>query len=100
MPVRTEAAAESRVITANPGEDASSMINISWIMDASKAYGKVKYTKKTDTNWQKAKSVMGEKELVTLYTDIDDFYHYYVELKDLEPGTEYMLSLIHIFQSL
>jgi len=31
MPVRTEAAAESRVITANPGEDASSMINISWI---------------------------------------------------------------------
>ena len=61
MPVRTEAAAESRVITANPGEDASSMINISWIMDASKAYGKVKYTKKTDTNWQKAKSVMGEK---------------------------------------
>lgn len=93
MPVRTEAAAESRVITANPGEDASSMINISWIMDASKAYGKVKYTKKTDTNWQKAKSVMGEKELVTLYTDIDNFYHYYVELKDLEPGTEYMYQV-------
>ena len=60
MPVRTEAAAESRVITANPGEDASSMINISWIMDASKAYGKVKYTKrliligkKLNQSWEK-----------------------------------------------
>lgn len=89
IPIRVDANIEATIITANPGEDSSSMMNISWLMDSSKTKGKMVYTKKSDSEWKNSETVDGVKELVDIFRG-KVFYHYYVELKDLDANTEYM----------
>lgn len=88
-PVNANAAAEATIITANPGEDSSSMMNISWMMDVSKTNGRAVYTKKSDADWTNATTVYGDKKLVSIFHE-RELYHYFVELTELDSNTEYM----------
>jgi len=92
MPVKAGAQTEATLITANPGEDSSSMMNISWNMDTSKTNGRVVYTKASDTNWENATTVYGDKNLVDVFHE-REFYHYFVELTDLDSNTKYMYKV-------
>lgn len=88
MPVKVGASSDAVMITANPGEDASNEIGLSWHMDVDKKNGKAIYTKKTDVDWNEAQEVFGEKEIVTVFHG-RTFLHYTVLLTDLDSDTEY-----------
>lgn len=91
-PIKIEATSDAVMITANPGEDASSQIGISWHMDVDKTKGKVIYTKKTDTNWEDSQEVFGEKEVITVFHG-RTFLHYTALLVNLDSDTEYMYKV-------
>lgn len=91
-------------VIANPGEKADSQVRINWHADLDS--GKKNYciyTKRSDTKWKKAKKIRARAEFCTAFDSLyskkangENFYEdavfmrYKVELKGLEPDTEYM----------
>ena len=91
-------------VIANPGEKADSQVRINWHADLDS--GKKNYciyTKRSDTKWKKAKKIRAHAEFCTAFDSLyskkangENFYEdavfmrYKVELKGLEPDTEYM----------
>lgn len=110
---------ETKMIIANPGINANSEINISWHTDLSHTNSLLVLTKKEDTNWMNSKTYKGIYEKIDVFnhnysidSDRNDIYedviflHYHVELKDLEPNTQYMYKVgeetfsdIHYFKT-
>lgn len=93
---------EAYTIIANPGEDAGKEMRISWHTDMGVEGCFVEYTKKVDTNWEKARKVPGQYEVSTTWDGIDTrigtnrftqdikLYKYGAVLDNLEPNTDYM----------
>jgi hypothetical protein len=97
---------DAYTIITNPGEDASSEMNINWHMDQSTPSGKIIYTKKGDTNWKKAITVSGVCKANTVFegmsskdssgTDIvekPNIQRCTANLTNLESDTEYMYKV-------
>lgn len=94
---------DAYTIVANPGEDASVEMNISFHTDLDKTSCYVLYTKKSDTEWKNANKVYGKYEISTEFDGnssvdsngksiIEDakFLNYSVTLAPLDSDTEYM----------
>ena len=94
-------------IITNPGEDASTTINISFQTYFDVSECEVEYTVKTDEYWFKSKTIkaLGEKNLCfdgnsskdssgTNITENGKLYDYNVTLDNLDPDTEYMYKVI------
>lgn len=106
-------------IITNPGEDASSEMNISWHMDKEARGAKIVYTKKSDTEWEDAITLEAISEDSDVFENMASknakgediienphIQHCTVDLKDLESDTEYMyrvgsdvLSEVHYFKT-
>lgn len=107
LPVKTRAVvSDAHTIITNPGEDASSEMNINWHMDQSLTNGKLIYTKKTDTQWQQAKTIAGVCKANSVYDGMSskdasgkdivenpNIQRCTVNLTDLESDTEYMYKV-------
>lgn len=93
---------DAYTIITNPGEDASSTIRISWHTDLGVDGSFVEYTKRTDTNWENAKKIIGEYVVSTTWDGIDTrvgatrftqeikLHKYGATLQNLEANTDYM----------
>lgn len=90
-------------VIANPGERASDCIRINWHTDTDSRKSYCTYTKRSDSNWKQARKIKAQQKLCTAYDSLfskkasgEDFYERArflrntVELKNLEPDTEYM----------
>lgn len=90
-------------VIANPGESATHRVRINWHTDTDNGKSYCTYTKRSDINWEQARKVKAQQELCTAYdglyskkTSGEDFYESArflrntVELKNLQPNTEYM----------
>lgn len=93
-------------VIVNPGENASNEIRLNWHTDLSSGDSFITFTKKTDKNWKKARTLKADQEICTVFDGIfskkpngDDFYEEArfirntIALKGLEDGTEYMYRL-------
>lgn len=93
---------EYTVIT-NPGESAAHRVRINWHTDKGSGKSYCTYTKRSDIHWEQARKVKAQQELCTAYDSLfskkasgEDYYENVrflrntVELKDLDPDTEYM----------
>lgn len=100
------AAGEVYSIVSNPGEDASTQMNIGWHADLECTNGFVSYTKKSDTAWARAVNVKGTWERCDVFDGVYSktasgadfrekavFLDYGVTLAGLEPDTEYMYKV-------
>ncbi len=101
------AASDATMIIANPGEDASTEMRISWHTDVDVTDGFVEYTKKSDTKWKKAQKVVGSYVLSTAWDGITSIVSsaaggftqdikvnkYGAVLKNLKPNTDYMYRI-------
>lgn len=94
---------DAYTIVANPGEDASVEMNISFHADLDKTSCYVLYTIKSDTEWKLAKKAYGKYEISTEFdgnssvdskgktiTEEAKFLNYSVTLAPLDSDTEYM----------
>lgn len=99
-------AAEIVMLTANPGEDCSTEMNIGWHADLNETSCSVIFTQKQDASWARAKTVQGTSEPVDVFYGIDSktpegedwkedarFLDYGVALTGLKPDTEYMYKV-------
>lgn len=99
----TPARAEVRALTANPGEDCSTQINIGWHADLGETSCSVMYTTRQDSEWKLATTVTGQARLAEVFHGIDSktpdgidwkeeakFLDYGVTLTGLTPDTDYM----------
>ena len=90
-------------VIANPGESATHSVRINWHTDLNCGKSYCVYTKRSDINWEQARKTKAKQELCTAYDSLfskkasgEDFYENVrflrntVELKNLEPATEYM----------
>lgn len=93
-------------VIANPGENASSQINLNWHTDPGTGAANITYTRKSDRKWKKAQTLKADQALVTVFDSIyskrpngEDFYEDIrflrntITLQDLKAGTEYMYKL-------
>ena len=93
-------------VIANPGENASEEIRISWHTDMNSGDSFCIYTKRNDIKWKKAMAAKADQEVCTVFDSIysktangEDFYEEArflrnkVSLKDLKADTEYMYKL-------
>lgn len=93
-------------VIANPGENASSQINLNWHTDPGTGAAYITYTRKSDRNWKKAQTLKADQALVTVFDSIyskrpngEDFYEEVrflrntITLEGLRPRTEYMYKL-------
>jgi hypothetical protein len=93
-------------IVTNPGEDASTQMNIGWHADLGSTNGFVSYTKKSDTAWARAVNAKGTCERCDIFDGVysktaagADFHEeavfldYGATLTGLEPDTEYMYKV-------
>lgn len=110
---------DAYTIIANPGEDATTEMNISWHTDLQNTESYIIYTKKDDINWENAIKVNGTYERSEQFNgnysknaNNEDFYeeaiflNYSANLVDLDSDTEYMykvgqntLSEVHYFKT-
>lgn len=99
-------AADVYSIVTNPGEDASTQMNIGWHADLESTNGFVSYTKKADTVWARAVNVKGTWERCDVFDGVYSktaagvdfheravFLDYGAMLAGLEPDTEYMYKV-------
>lgn len=90
-------------VVANPGESAAHCVRINWHTDLNSGKSYCIYTKRSDADWSQARKIKARQELCTAYDSLfskkasgEDFYEKArflrntVELKRLDPGTEYM----------
>ncbi|MBI1292310.1 hypothetical protein GC173_13900 [bacterium] len=102
----TSAHAEIRVVTANPGEDCSTQINIGWHADLEETSCALVYTTKGDEAWANAITVPGASTQSDVFDGIDSktpdgkdwkeeakFLDYGVNLTGLKPDTEYKYKI-------
>jgi hypothetical protein len=93
-------------IVTNPGEDASTRMNIGWHADLESTNGFVTYTKKSDTAWADAANVRGTCERCDIFDGVYSktaagadfreaavFLDYGATLAGLEPDAEYMYKV-------
>jgi len=93
-------------IVTNPGEDASTQVNIGWHADVGVTNCFVTYTKKSDTAWAQAVNVNGTYEYCDVFNGVysktaeganthEDavFLDYGVTLKGLDRDAEYMYKV-------
>lgn len=93
-------------IVTNPGEDASTQMNIGWHADTGSSNCFVSYTKKSDTAWAQAVNVKGTHEYCDAFNGVysktaaganihEDavFLDYGATLKGLDRDTEYMYKV-------
>ena len=110
---------DAYTIIANPGEDASSEMNISWHMDQGIEGSKIIYTVKSDTEWKDAISVPGVCKASNVFegmssknasgadvTENPKIQTCTANLTNLESDTEYMykvgssaMSSVHYFKT-
>lgn len=90
-------------VIVNPGESAIHRVRINWHTDMNSGKSYCVYTKRSDINWEQARKMKAQQKLCIAYDSLfskkasgEDFYENIrflrntVELKNLEPGTEYM----------
>lgn len=93
-------------IVTNPGEDASTEMNIGWHSSADLTNSFVCYTKKSDAAWTNVANAQGASQLATVFNGISSktasgadlteeaiFLDWGVTLTNLEPDTEYMYKV-------
>lgn len=93
-------------VIANPGENASTQINLNWHTDMGTGASYITFTRKSDRNWKRAQTLQADQALITVFDSIyskrpngEDFYEdarflrNTITLEDLKPGTEYMYRL-------
>lgn len=104
MSVTAFATSDATMIIANPGEDASTEMRISWHTDVSVTGSFVEYTKKSDITWANARKVVGSCELSTTWNGVTSIISSsqgnFVQditvnkcgavLSNLDPDTDYM----------
>jgi hypothetical protein len=101
------ARAEVRVVTANPGEDCSTQINIGWHADLNQTACDLVYAERADAAWARAVTVPGAWRRSEVFDGIPSklpngqdwdeeavFLDYGVTLSELEPDTEYMYKVV------
>ncbi len=100
------AASGAYSVVTNPGEDASTQMNIGWHADIGSTNSFVTYTKKSDPAWARAAKVLGTSEYCDVFDGVysktaagadfkDDaiFLDYGATLTGLERDTEYMYKV-------
>src|SRR5690349_16993305 len=100
------ARAEAYSITANPGEDCSTQMNIGWQADFDDINDVVVYTTKADTSWAHAATAQGKFKKCEIFDGINSktpagadwreeakFLDYGVTLDGLTPDTAYMYKI-------
>jgi len=103
------AQSSARLITANPGENASTEVRISWHTDLRVENSFVKFTTTDDTDWANARTVQGESITSTTWYGVPTrirkdgeinriFQDYVVKrhtatLSELTPDTDYMYRI-------
>ena len=98
--------AEIRAVTANPGENCSTQINIGWHADLAETSCSLVITENHDSGWAHAKIVPGESRPSEVFDGIDSktpegkdwkeeakFLNYGVLLTGLKPDTDYMYKV-------
>ncbi len=104
MSLTIHAAPDATMIIANPGENASIEMRISWHTDVSVTGSFVEYTKKSDVTWANAKKVIGSYTLSTTWNGVSSIISssagsfiqdinvnkYGAVLSNLDPNTDYM----------
>jgi hypothetical protein len=93
-------------IVTNPGENASTEMNIGWHSDVDLTNTFVSYTKKSDAAWKNATRIKGASTLATVFRGIPSkspsgadltedavFLDWGVTLTSLEPDTDYMYKI-------
>lgn len=111
--------AQAYTIITNPGQDARREMRVNWHTDPDNKKNYCLYTKRSDTQWKKARKVKAEQHLCTEYDSLyskkangENFYERArflrctATLKNLEPDTEYMYrigpgdrSQVHYFKT-
>lgn len=97
---------DAYTIITNPGEDASTEMNISWHMDQGVTDGKIIYTLKSDTLWQNATTTPGTCRASSVFdgmssktasgadvTENPNIQACTANLTNLESDTEYMYQV-------
>src|SRR5690554_1964692 len=90
--IAIEAYSDAYMIITNPGEDASSEMNISWHMDEGVIGAKLIYTTKDDIKWDNVIEVNPDYELITDFKN-RSVLKYSVTLHGLKEKTEYMYKV-------
>ena len=98
--------AEIHALTANPGEDCSTQMNIGWHTDLTETSSSVVFTQKQDSAWVHATQVQGQSKLSEAFNGINSktpdgkdwkeeakFLDYGASLSGLKPDTEYMYKV-------
>src|SRR5690606_29521234 len=101
------ARAEIRAVTANPGEDCSTQMNIGWHADLTETSTSVVYTPKQDAAWAQAKEVPGKAKRSEVFDGVlsktpdgkdwneeAKFLDYGATLSGLTPDTDYMYKVV------
>lgn len=97
---------DAYTIITNPGEDASTEMNISWHMDQGISGGQIIYTEKSDTEWAEATTSPGVCKASSVFdgmssktasgadvTENPNIQTCTANLTDLESDTEYMYQV-------